>query len=103
MPNLPKHWPMFRHDLQHTGRSPYGSIQNLSLNGRSKHKDLFLPLLPLVKMAQSTSGSKDKKFYAITREGKLSGLLKQKGRLNRHPPSEKDGTILLDRGMSTYA
>ena len=20
-------WPMFRHDLQHTGRSPYGSIQ----------------------------------------------------------------------------
>ena len=88
-------WPMFRHDLQHTGRSPYGSIQNLSLNGRSKHKDLFLPLLPLVKMAQSTSAQRQKSSTLSLEKASLSGLLKQKGEVESSPAIRKDGTILF--------
>ena len=94
-------WPMFRHDLQHTGRSPYGSIQKPIVKWTFQTQGPVTSSPAIGEDGTIYFGSKDKKSTLSLEKANLSGLLKHKGRLNRHPPSEKMELYSLDRGIVT--
>src|SRR3972149_9140724 len=58
-------WPMFRHDLQHTGRSQYGSIQKPIVKWTFQTQCPVTSSPAIGEDGTIYFGSKDKKFYAI--------------------------------------
>src|SRR5574340_858584 len=72
-------WPMFRHDLQHTGRSPYVSIQKPILKWAFQTQGAITSSPAIGKDGTIYFGSKDKKLYALTRDGKLKWAFETQG------------------------
>ena len=88
-------WPMFRHDLQHTGRSPYGSIQKPIVKWTFQTQGPITCSPAIGEDGTIYFGSKDKKFYAVTRKGKLKWAFETQGEVESSPAIRKDGTILF--------
>ena len=94
-------WPMFRHDLQHTGRSHSVSIQKPALKWTFQAQGPITSSPAIGEDGVIYVGSTDKKLYAITRDGRLKWAFETQGEVESSPAIRKDGTIFLDRGIAT--
>ena len=88
-------WPMFRHDMQHTGRSPYLSIQKPVLKWTFQTQGAIASSPAIGKDGTIYFGSGDKKLYAITRSGKQKWAFETQREVDSSPAIRKDGTILF--------
>src|SRR5574337_519147 len=88
-------WPMFRHDLQHTGRSPYVSVQKPVLKWTFQTEGPITSSPAIGDDGTIYVGSKDKKLYAINRNGNLKWTFETQGEVDSSPAIRKDGTILF--------
>src|SRR5574337_1081606 len=88
-------WPMFRHDLRHTGKSPSISVQKPSLKWSFQTNGPVTSSPAIGADGTIYFGSQDKKLYAITRDGKLKWTFETQGEIESSPAVRKDGTILF--------
>src|SRR3972149_157997 len=91
-------WPMFRHDLQHTGRSPYVSVQKPILKWAFQTQGPVTSSPAIGEDGTIYFGSKDNKFYAITRDGKLKWAQKTADHIMSSPAIAPDGMIYFGSG-----
>src|SRR3972149_1355567 len=88
-------WPMFRHDLQRTGRSPYISVQKPVLKWTFQAQGPVTSSPAIGEDGTIYFGSTDKKFYAVTGEGGLKWVFETQGEVESSPVIRKEGTILF--------
>ncbi|MCF6149182.1 MAG: PQQ-like beta-propeller repeat protein [Candidatus Kuenenia sp.] len=72
-------WPMFRHDLQHTGQSPFKSIQHPHIKWAFQTEGAVTSSPCIGNDGTIYFGSQDTKFYAVSREGKLKWNFQTQG------------------------
>ncbi|MCK4457124.1 MAG: PQQ-binding-like beta-propeller repeat protein [Thermoplasmata archaeon] len=89
-------WPMFRHDLSHTGRSPYdtsGNTGNLKWNYTTDAEIFSSPAIG----SDGTIyvGSTDRNLYAINPDGSLKWNYTTKSDITSSPAIGSDGTIYV--------
>lgn len=94
-------WPMFRHDLQHTGRSASVGIQKSELKWIFQTGGPVTSSPAIGKDGTIYFGSKDKKLYAISRNGKLKWAFETQNEVDSSPAIRKDGVIVFARGTGT--
>jgi len=96
--NLINHpWPMFQHDAQHTGRSPYNGIEH----GRVKWKvevGAFLSAPVIDKDGIIYVGSLTDGFYAVYPDGNIKWNFPTSQKVNSTPALDKDGNIYFACG-----
>ncbi|MEK6558689.1 MAG: PQQ-binding-like beta-propeller repeat protein, partial [Planctomycetota bacterium] len=88
-------WPMFRHDIQHTGRSPYPSVQKPAVKWIFQTDGPVTSSPAIGEDGTIYFGSKDKKLYAITRNGELKWAFETQGEVESSPAIKKDGAIFF--------
>jgi len=94
-------WPMYCHDVRHTGRSPYGADGNF---GVVKWK-LWIKQLPCSSPAIDENGtiyigSGDYELFAIYSNGTEKWQFKTNGIIRSSPAIAEDGTIYVGSGDS---
>lgn len=100
-------WPMFRHDPQHTGRSPYLGPEQGVLKWRHKMKSLFASICPLASSPTIDSkgnlyvGGNDS-LYAISQDGHLKwsySIFQFPNCVYCSPAIEAEDTIYIGSGL----
>src|SRR5208337_4114657 len=89
-------WPMFRHDMQHTGRSQFDTSANIGALKWAFTTGLYIDSSPAVG-ADGTIyvGSEDHNLYAINPDGNLKWTFATGGGLYSSPALGADGTIYV--------
>jgi outer membrane protein assembly factor BamB len=87
-------WPMFRHDPQHTGRSPYLGPTNRSLKWAYTTGGDFTSF-PVVGADGTIYIGSDSSLYAINTNGSLKWKYNMGGLLSSSPAIAADGTIYV--------
>ena len=90
-------WPMFQHDVRHTGCSPYGKSGNwVKEKWKFENKDSMMYSSPAIdKNGTIYVGSYDRYFYAINPDGTLKWRYKTGGGVESSPAIAEDGTIYV--------
>ena len=88
-------WPMFRHDLEHTGRSPYMGAQTGTLQWKFKTGNWVRSSPVIAQDGTIYVGSYDNYIYAIKPDGRLKWKFKTGRGVNSSPAIGKDGTIYV--------
>ena len=89
-------WPMFQHDVRHTGRSPYGKSGNLVKEKWSKDIGGLVYSSPAIdKNGTIYIGGYDRYFYAINPNGTMKWRYKTGGGIMSSPAIAEDGTIYV--------
>ena len=97
-------WPMFRHDLQHTGRSPYLGAQTANLKWRYATGGLVYSSPAIGSDGTIYVGSWDYSLYAINPDGSLKWSYPTGGCVYSSPAIGSDGTIYVgSEDYSLYA
>ena len=87
-------WPMFRRDLQHTGKSPYDTSDNPGeLKWKFKTEDLVYSSPTIGGDGTVYIGSHDWHLYALNPNGELKWKFKAEGNVSSSPAIGNDGTI----------
>jgi len=86
-------WPVFCHDLQHTGRSQYEgpSYPHVKWRYATKYETTFSPVIGTD--GTIYAGSIDKNLYALTPDGSLKWRYQATGLIDSSPAICADGTI----------
>jgi outer membrane protein assembly factor BamB/serine/threonine protein kinase len=88
-------WAMFRHDLQHTGRSPYVGSQVNTVKWSYPTGDLVLSSPAIGSDGTVYVGSSDKKLYAINPDGSLKWSYTTGDEIYSSPAIGSDGTVYV--------
>jgi outer membrane protein assembly factor BamB len=88
-------WPMFRHDLQHTGHSPYSGPQDPTALWRYGTGDQIHSSPAIGPDGTIYFGSLDNYFYALDSDGNKKWRFKMKGQVYSSPAVGADGTIYV--------
>jgi outer membrane protein assembly factor BamB len=89
-------WPMFQHDVCHTGRSPYGKSGNWFVEKWNKELGDILYSSPAIdKNGIIYIGGLNKYFYAINPNGTLKWRYEAGGPIASSPAIAEDGTIFV--------
>ena len=88
-------WPMFRHDLQHTGRSPFTGPENPVLKWSYTTGDTVKSSPAIGSDGTIYVGSYDENLYAINPNGSLKWSFTTVGGVHSSPAIGSDGTIYV--------
>jgi outer membrane protein assembly factor BamB len=87
-------WPMFHHDLNHTGRSQYDTSKNNGKENWSYTTGGFITSSPVIGSDGTIYfGSQDNKFYALYPNGTQKWAFESGSRIVTSPAISSDGTI----------
>jgi outer membrane protein assembly factor BamB len=88
-------WPMFQHDPQHTGRSPYSGPSTPKVKW-SYTTGGAIDSCPAIGADGTTyAGSSDGKLYAMNPDGSLKWSYTNGGEIHSSPAIRADGTIYI--------
>ena len=89
-------WPMFQHDVRHTGRSPYGKSSKWLVEKWSKGIGSLVRSSPAIdKNGTIYIGSSEDFLYAINPNGTLKWKYKTGGNVVSSPAITEDGTVIV--------
>jgi len=89
-------WPMFQHDIRHTGRSPYGKTGNWVKEKWKLEIDSLMYSSPAIDKNRTIYvGSFNYHLYAINPDGTLTWKYKTGGPIKASPAIAEDGTIIV--------
>ncbi len=88
-------WPMFHHDLKHTGQSPYLGAQDNNRKWSYTTGDAILSSPAIGSDGTIYVGSYDKKLYAINKDGTLKWSYATGSYIESSPAIGIDGTIYV--------
>ena len=88
-------WPMFHHDLQHTGRSPYLGAQTPAKKWEFVSGGEVFSSPTIASNGTIYVGSYDNKLYAINPDGGKKWEFATGGRVHSSPAIASDGTIYV--------
>ncbi|MEM2584563.1 MAG: PQQ-binding-like beta-propeller repeat protein, partial [Thermoproteota archaeon] len=86
-------WPMFKHDPQHTGRSPYLGSQTNTTKWKYETGDYVRPSPSIGSDGTIYFGSHDNYLYALNPDGTLKWKYKTGSWVQSSPSIGSDGTI----------
>ena len=101
--NASSPWPMFGHDPQHTGRSPYKSTEIDIFKWKLKIAGSIYSSPSIGSDGTIYIGSRDHNIYAINPSGTLKWKFETGDRVESTPAIGSDGTIYIGSGMYIYA
>jgi len=94
-------WPMYCHDVRHTGRSPYGKDGNFGVEKWRFYMDEILRSSPAIDNNGTIYlGTQDYYLYAINCNGTEKWRFKTNGLIYSSPAIAEDGTIYVGSGDS---
>ena len=97
-------WQMFRHDLRHTGVSPFKGAQTNNLKWKFAVEKRITSSPAIGADETIYFGSVDGKLYAVSHEGKLVWAYQTGGEVTSSPAIGLDGTIYVgSRDKKLYA
>ena len=97
-------WPMFHHDLQHTGRSPFTGPANPSQKWAFTAEGVIYSSPAISADGTVYFGAHGGNFYAIKPDGTQKWVYKTNGDVNSSPTIGVDGTIYVgSRDHKLYA
>ena len=97
-------WQMFRHDLRHTGVSPFKGAQTNNLKWKFAVEKRITSSPAIGADETIYFGSVDGKLYAVSPEGKLVWAYQTGGEVTSSPAIGIDGTIYVgSRDKKLYA
>jgi outer membrane protein assembly factor BamB/fibronectin type 3 domain-containing protein len=89
-------WPMFGHDLTHTGRSPYNTARNNGIKKWSFKTDNAIQSSPVIDIDGTIYiGSIDHKLYALYPNGTMKWTFSTNLGIMSSPAIASDGTIYI--------
>jgi outer membrane protein assembly factor BamB len=88
-------WAMFRHDLQHTGRSPYSGPSSPALRWSFSTGDDIKSSPAIAADGTIYVGSNDHKLYAINPDGSLKWSFSSGDDIRSSPAIAPDGTVYV--------
>ncbi|UCF06524.1 MAG: PQQ-binding-like beta-propeller repeat protein [bacterium] len=89
-------WPMYRHDIEHTGRSPYIGAQNSSLRWRCELGDGVYSSSPAIAEDGTIYiGANDGNLYAVHPDGTIYWTYPIGGAVYSSPAIDSGGTIYV--------
>jgi len=94
-------WPMFMHDPQHTGRSPYKGPQIGAVQWRFDATSFVYSSPVIDEDGTIYVGDHDGNFYAINQDGSLKWKYQTLGRIITSALISSDGTIYVAGGSLT--
>jgi outer membrane protein assembly factor BamB len=86
-------WPMYRHDINHSGRSPYACPETPTLKWRFDKGTLSSPAIGNKGILYV--GSYDERLYAIKSDGALKWSYATGGSIDSSPAIDKNGTVYV--------